>query len=244
MGAWAARAVVALILVGTGISPAPAGAWNGTPETIKIIPRSGYSGGLIDLSGTGFKPYTRLILFMACPNYLDPTVYDDKNYIHQFGPTADANGDFAGFLFHAPTLHRRLPPIGCQLYTIVPDDGPGFAPPTAIYTVLPRSLHLEKRYPCRITMCSSVTVAPKRVRAGLRERITVTAWPGARADTVISYPRGTESHYVKHLDWQGNLSLSVPVPAGMPERASAKVTVRTTLGKMQDTKYGNFTITK
>ena len=240
MRPWSAGGLVALFLAGASLAPSPTRAANGTAETIQMVPQRGYSGGLIDLSGTGFKPYTQLILFMACPNYLDPSVYQDKNYVHRFGPTTDADGNFAGFLFRAPTLRHRSPPIGCQLYVIIPDEGPGFAAPTALYGILPRSVRLKT---CQISMCTKVLATPKRVRAGLRERIKVHAWPGARVDVTLSYPK-RDVHHVNHLDWQGNYALSVTVPGTVPDRTSVKVTVHAQLGKMQSTQRGNFLVMK
>lgn len=231
--------------LGSVLAPPANRVIGGTAVTvIKAVPYEGHSGGLIDLSGSGFKPHRQLLIFMACPSWIDPTVYQYHNFVHIYGPTTDAQGEFAGFLFHAPVVSHVAPTIGCQIYVSVPADNQLFA-----VGVVPATYYIKpakyKLLPCERAMCvKKVAAAPTRVRAGLTERIRVEGWPGARVDLVLSYANNREVHHTQHLDWRGSYTFTETVPQTSPGDTAVKITVRARLGRMQDTKYGAFTVTR
>jgi hypothetical protein len=177
---------------------------------------------------------------MPCPNYKDPNWYSRGNFVWIPGPTTDSQGNFAGFLYRAPHL-TGMASSKCQVYMAVIEDRKDFAA-VGSYKIVARDQTLRR---CERSLCvQSVIAAPKRVRAGLKEHIDVSGWPGARIDVVLSYPNKSDEHHIQHLDWQGRYSLTETVPAATADQTSVRITVRASLGQMRDTRLSGFTVTR
>lgn len=237
----AVSAVFGLVLM----APWSSASGSSAVAVMRVTPYQGHSGDLVDLSGSGFLPRVQMYVMMACPNAADPFMYAHRNFVGPLlGPITDANGEFAGFLFRAPKL-AGIPNAGCTVYEVDPQHNQPFGAPGAIpgvYTIVRPGVKLAR---CQRTLCvTKVVAAPRRIRAGLKEHIMVKGWPGARVDTVFTYPSKQPEHHVAHLDWTGTYSLTETVPSALPNQMSVRVTVHASLGKMTDTRQGSFIVTR
>ncbi|HZU14068.1 MAG TPA: hypothetical protein VFB58_14605 [Chloroflexota bacterium] len=186
---------------------------------IQATPKRGHFGDPIDLSGTGFPANTQLAVLMACPNLQRAK----RNYALQYGPWTDGQGNFAGFMVSAIQTHGLPLPTGCVIYMSpinkqLADDIP------AVYYLEPRSVRLSG---CEARMCVRIQARPRRIRAGYREQLSVTGWPGARTEVTIAYPGGVPTTSIHHLNWRGTFSMQIPVSGTY--RGLVHVRVRTLL---------------
>ena len=233
-----ALAALAALLAGT--LAGGRGRAAGVVSVLRATPSQGHSGSLIDLSGYGLPPHTRLFIMMACPNWADPSVVRYQNLEilpPSQGPKTDADGQFSGFLMRAIRLHH-FPSSGCEFYAAY--DHVQYGPDIpATYTIVPSDRQLPR---CSRSMCVKVRAAPRRVRTGLTEHISVRGWPGARVNINLGYPGNAHVARVTHLDWKGRATFNVPIHGNVSSQTSVRVTARAQLGPQQGTDSTNFTI--
>jgi hypothetical protein len=204
------------------------------------VPFEGHSGDLIYLSGGYLPPYTEYYVYMACPNWKD--AYKDNNYefvvkrdsegkLRPVPVWTDGNGAFVAFAMHAVVLNG-VNTSDCLIYvsnTINP-YGPELPAP---YTILPPT---QPPGVCSRTMCPHFTVAPKRVRAGNSESISVSGgYPGANGTVTVTFkgvatPTGRLAVTGKlHLDWRGSGRVRIKVPLEAAHLPCSQVTIQADL---------------
>jgi hypothetical protein len=213
-------------------------------SVLRATPYEGHAGDVIDLSGAGFQPHIHLYVMMACPNWYAPHVADYGNILMipgDQGPVTDANGEFAGYLFHALQLHHAVRgESGCEIYTS--DGNEPFGPDVpAPYTVLSPSTHVSK--PCVVHMCVSVRPSPRAVRAGLVETLALKGWPGAQAQVSVSFP-GNKPFFQagRTLNWSGEASIRFRVTATVGGLTRADVRVRAHLAHSDAQRKSEFVV--
>jgi hypothetical protein len=236
------RFVLPLILLLPLLSSAPARqASADVNSSLFAFPSEGHSGNTLWLSGSGLQPLAQYIIFMGCPNWFDPTVVPDQNYIHFVGPTTDANGQFIREPIQVLQLHHKSS-SGCIVYAAQATDT-GFGPNVpAIYSIVPHSQQLPK---CAVQICGSVTTAPNPARAGQLEALVVHGWGGATANMTIDFGgRGVKPlHKSFVLYASGSRPISVRIPSQATKVTTASISVSFHLSHVTGTaKQVDFTI--
>lgn len=200
---------------------------------LRVTPSEGHAGDAIDLSGSGFPPYTHLNILMACPNWQAENAVRLGNVVIIQGPATNDRGQFSGFVFRAIRLHG-LSQSTCQIQASVGDNAFGVDVP-AVYLIAQRGQPLKLgRCQRQLTVCG-LQVEPQQVRPGydrrVTEKISLRTWPGALVSTTYTYPNKSQTIDYHHADWTGiahwTKRISAPAAAG-----TVQVRVSATLGSI------------
>jgi hypothetical protein len=191
----------------------------------------GHMGDTFWLSASGLLPNTQYNLYVACPNWFDPTVYADQNleFISP-GPMTDSNGRFVRVKLHALQLHHKSGSL-CHIYSQFPGEN-GLGPDIpATFTIVPRSERLPQ---CVVQICGSVSTSPRPARAGRVETFLIKSggWGGAFANVTIDFnsPGAKPIQKSISLHWDGTYSLSVRLPPQATHVTTASVSATFHLG--------------
>jgi hypothetical protein len=225
-------------------------------KVFRVTPSQAHAGDMLYLSGAGFKPGIRLALTVFCPDWSVGEAYLNNNYdrISQArGPVTDANGEFVNYRLRALHLHKIRSSL-CTVYTALQDNlspyGPDFP---GLYFIQAPGVRLPR---CERQICAHVSAAPKQVKSGRYESISIgpritrnptkseTSWPGALADITVTYPGAKPQHVVKKLNWNGVAEVRIRVPSGMTQTAVARVQVHFRAGPISGSADENFTVVR
>lgn len=200
-----------------------------TLSQLRVTPSVGHAGDNIDLSGSGFPPYTHLNILMACPNWQAENAVRLGNVVIMAGPITNGRGQFSGFLFRAIRLHG-LSQSTCQIQASVGDNAFGVDIP-AVYLILPHGQPLKlPRCQRQLTVCGLQVQHPE-VRSGYDEKISLRTWPGALVSTTYTYPNKTQTVDYHHADWTGMAQWTKRI-AGSVASGSVEVRAGAALGPM------------
>lgn len=201
---------------------------------LQASPYEGHVGDTIRVSGANLTPFTQYSLFMTCPAYTDPTVYQWGNVVYiAHGPITDAHGNFVRFQMTAITLHR-LSSSPCYIYAEIAGQGGGNPNIPASYFAYPPGAKLSK---CATQICGQVTISPSPPRSGHIETLQLTTehFAGAFADITITFSNGKPMRITRVMDPEGKRYVRVRIPAGVPRITKEQVTVRFHVGRFTGT---------
>lgn len=205
-------------------------------------PQEGHPGDTIYLSADGLAPHRRVGILMACPNWYDQSVWQDRNYrFVKAGPTTDDHGSFRAYPFQVLALHGLKSMPLCQIY--VQDGTRTFGPDfPAAFSVLAPGVQPKPMWR-RPTV--HVSTSPLRVHSGLFESVTVRSWPGAVADVTVSYPGASAMHAHIDLNLTGMAKSRFLVgPTESSQDIQAQVQVKLHIGTRSGRGAGHFTIVR
>lgn len=217
---------------------AAAGSVNSLTQ-LKVTPNEGHAGDLIDLSGSGFPPFTHLNIVMGCPSYLAQNAVQLKNVTILPGPISNIHGEFSGFLIRAIRLHG-MPFSPCQIQASVGDNPFGVDIP-AVYFIQ------QSGKPLKLTQCQRhlcvqhLQVRPHQVRSGYDEKISLRTWPGATVATTYTYPDNRQTIDYHRADWTGTARWTKRI-VGQTATGAVEVKATASLGPMSGAKTAKFTI--
>lgn len=208
---------------------------------LRVTPSEGHAGSLIDLSGSGFPPYTHMNILMACPSWQAENAVRFGNVVIMQGPTTNSRGQFAGFLFRAIHLHG-IPQSTCQIQASV-GDNPFSVDIPAVYLIRAggQPLRLGR---CQRNVCvQRLQAQPHQVRSGYDETVSLHTWPGAFVTTTYTYADHRQYVDYHHADWTGTATWTRRI---VPPAATGAVQVKAlaALGTMFGTGTSRFTIVR
>lgn len=227
------------------------------PTGLKVLqayPYEGHNGDTIYVSGTGFRPRTRLQFLITCPKWDDPTMAGLFNYGLFIG-MSDAKGGFLAvplqrFVLHGPPALTGSPCVIYVNYIGLPPSvtdtlpkGPDFvADINAVYTIVPSDQRLGANARSIHTV---VTPRPKKVKAGLVERIHIAkGWGGAVARVTVTYPHVRPVVRTVRLDWKGEADVRVGITGAGLQPGLAKIQVRCRLGSARGMSFASFVVVR
>lgn len=239
-----------LCISGLVTAPAPYVRAQGNPPepcstcVLVLAPIEGHSGDTVYLSGSGWPPYKRLYLSMACPDWTKRDAFQYQNYKFQpEGPPTNGQGRFRAFPFQILTLHH-FRSLSCSIYATPggSSDNP-FSPKSP-----PTYFILSSEQPARTqwrTPWVHMKAFPRQVRSGLFETVTVNSWPGSTADITVSYPGAPSLHQRIPMDLNGNGRTQFRVTLHSGASVTGTIQVRVSIGnKRSKPGKGGFTIVR
>jgi len=195
------------------------------------VPAERHRGGLIYLSGGGFRAHSQLWLEESCTGGQRPT--------YAAGPMADAHGSFVAFRVVAPT---RLPVQSsrCSIYATRAMGGkPLTGEVPARYTVVPSGRGLS---PCSRHMCAGVNAVLVLTQHGAQGNLVINAWPGAVASAAVLYPGGSVKYRGVKIGWQGSGAVRVRIAKRIKGAMRTHVYATAVLGSNSGTASTDFMV--
>lgn len=132
-----------------------------------------------------------------------------------------------------PTIGLPCPPTGCPTATPAPTNTPTSTPiPTAVPTNTPVPLFVRAK------------VAHSSVKAGQKQKVTVTTLPGASVKVVLAFPNKSKKTHNATAGAAGKSGWTFTQPGGKATRKSkvVKVTVTASNGTDRRTTHKTYKI--